>query len=179
MPHPTVSLKEALALQPLIERKRPEVLSPILAAAAERLQANGHIDLCCRSEDDDTEVWTADPDERVRNEARTITQCAIEATTRLTRLWQMDCGASHAAFRALQMCHLGNGRIAMEDLARLDKNNRKAALQREQRTNSPGGPFPNHTEPPATITFGVKAAAATAARKAAQKPKKTDRGDER
>jgi hypothetical protein len=128
MPHPTVSYAEAQALQPLIEWKRPEVLSSILAAAAEVLQANGHIDLCCRSEDDDTEVWTPDLRGRAREEARALTQAAMEATERLTRLWKLDCGASHAAFRALQMCHLGNGRIAMEDLARLDKNNRKAAL---------------------------------------------------
>lgn len=53
------------------------------------------------------------------------------------------------------------------------------AHAREQDTDRPRGPFPNHTEPPATITFGVKEAAAAAARKAAQKPKKTDRGDER
>lgn len=44
---------------------------------------------------------------------------------------------------------------------------------------SSGSPFPNHTEPPATIRFGVKEAAAAAAGKPAQKPKKTDRGDER
>jgi hypothetical protein len=128
MPHPTVSYDEAQALQPLIEGRRPEVLSSVLAAAAEVLQANGHIDLCCRSEDDDTEVWTADTRARAREEARALTQAAMEATERLTRLWQLGCGASHAAFRALQMCHLGNGRIAMEDLARLDKANRAAAL---------------------------------------------------
>lgn len=203
MTHPTVSYEEALALQPLVEGRRPEILSPILAAAAEVLQANGHIDLCCRSEDDETEVWTADRREENRalthptlspeealalkplivgknpealspvlteaaqmlegagaiellswrdrpsapetkvwddtgtwtpygeaalQEARALTERAVEATTRLTRLWGYGCGSSHGAFRVLQMAHLGNGRVSIDDLLRFDADNRAAAI---------------------------------------------------
>lgn len=133
MTHPTFSPEEALALKPLIVGKSPEALSPLLTEAAQMLQAAGAIELLSyreRPSAPETTVWDDTGSEAAdyTEEARALTRAAIEATTRLAKLWQMDCGASHAAFRALQMCHLGNGRIAMEDLLRLDADNREAAL---------------------------------------------------
>ena len=54
------------------------------------------------------------------------------------------------------------------------------ARAREQGTDRPRGPFPNHTEPPATVRLGVKESAAAAARKATIRfGEKTDRGEDR
>jgi hypothetical protein len=61
-------------------------------------------------------------------EARALRERAAEATIRLTRLWNIGCGSSHGAFRALQMTHLGNGRISIDDLLRFDEDNRAAAI---------------------------------------------------
>lgn len=136
MPHPTVSYDEALALKPLIVGKSPEALSPVLTEAAQILETAGVIELVSyreRPSAPETASWsetgTAKTDyEAALQAVRSLKERALEATTRLTRLWGYDCGASHAAFRALQMCHLGNGRITIDDLCRLDADNREAAL---------------------------------------------------
>lgn len=136
MTHPTLSPEEALALKPLIVGKSPEALSPLLTEAAQMLEAIGAIELLSYEERPTapkTTVWydtgSANTDyERARQEVRALTERAVEATTRLTRLWGYRCGSSHGAFRVLQMAHLGNGRVSIDDLLRFDADNRAAAI---------------------------------------------------
>lgn len=129
MTHPTVSLEEALALKPLIVGKAPKDLSPVLTAAAEVLRDAHQIELLSyrdRPTGPETIEWgdtgaPADP-------GMEFIRAATKASERLTKLWSMDCGASHAAFRILQMVNLGTGRIHIDDLLRLDRDNREAAI---------------------------------------------------
>lgn len=52
----------------------------------------------------------------------------LAAIERLVRLWGMSCGASHGAFRVLQMTCIGTGSLHADDLFRFDELNRAAAL---------------------------------------------------
>jgi hypothetical protein len=52
----------------------------------------------------------------------------LAAVERLAALWRMDCGASNAAFCALQIALTAQGSISADDLWRLDVKNRAAAL---------------------------------------------------
>jgi hypothetical protein len=136
MTHPTLSPEEALALKPLIVGKSPEALSAVLTEAAQMLQAAGAVELLAYRERPtapeteewaDTGTWTP-YGEAALQEAHALTERAVEATTRLTRLWGYGCGSSHGAFRVLQMAHLGNGRVSIDDLLRFDADNRAAAI---------------------------------------------------
>jgi hypothetical protein len=53
---------------------------------------------------------------------------ATAATTRLARLWWMNCGASPGAFAVLRVALTAQGSISADDLWRFDQDNREAAM---------------------------------------------------